>query len=88
LNVEKEGGIDMMMEIRFKMDSSYIENMKKALGKNRTSDIVQEAFDLLSWAVESVSKGYCIGSFDANSMPIERIITPGLTDLRNNNLQF
>lgn len=74
------------MEIRFKVDDSFIEDINQKLrGGNRPatgSAVTQNALALFKWAIDETSKGRKIMSSDQGGGNIVEVVTPMLTDAK------
>ena len=64
------------MELRLKVDNSFVNKLNKKLGKTTATALTQDALTLLNWAVEEISKNRVILSSDENGNDIKRLEMP------------
>lgn len=69
-------------EVRFTVDSEYIDDLKKALGARNATDVAQEALTILKWAVDEKLQGRQIISADPEKGDRYRLVTPRLQNVK------
>lgn len=47
-------------EIRFLLETDYLNKLKERLGEAKTTDVMRAALSLLDWASEEVARGRVI----------------------------
>lgn len=72
---------DEKTEMRFMVDSDYLEALQARLNKTKTTDIARTALTLLQWAAGEVWDGRLILSTEADGNNPRVLVLPGLTDI-------
>jgi hypothetical protein len=65
-------------EVRFLIDSDFLETLKNRLGKSKATDIMRAALTLLDWATEEAEQGRVILSATEQGGDIHRLVMPEL----------
>lgn len=66
------------MELRFKIDESYLNDLLKTLKEDKGTAVAKEAFTLLNWAAKEVKSGRVILSSNADGTDVHRLAMPSL----------
>jgi hypothetical protein len=69
-------------EVRFSVDTEYLNTLKERLGGVKSSDVVRAALALLDWASEEVEHGRVILSTDQEGKNIHRLVMSELNQIR------
>lgn len=67
------------MEVRFNIDTDFMDNLKKDLKVKNSTDVAKEAMSLLKWAVDERKQRRVILSSKSDGSGISRLLTPGLS---------
>ena len=71
-----------MSEIRLNVDDSLIESLKNATGIDKTSQLTNEALNLLKWVALETKQGRVLLTSNAEGGDIHKIVIPSLQNAR------
>ena len=66
------------MELRFKINEKFVEELKAQTGISSTTQLTNEAFTLLKWAVSEAQKGRILVSENENGEDEKVVVMPSL----------
>ena len=70
------------MEIRLKIDSDFMKDLKEKLKESKTSKLTEDAYLLLNWAATEIKEGRVIISTDEEGNDVRRLAMPSLEKLK------
>ncbi len=71
-----------MAEIRINIDDEFFESLKKETGIQKTSQLTNEALNLLKWAASETRAGRVLTTSNADGSGSRKIIIPSLENAR------
>lgn len=67
-----------MAELRFKIDTNYMDELSRELGNRSYSDIVRDALTVMKWAADERKRGRYVLSADPEGNDAHRLVLPAL----------
>ena len=71
-----------MAEIRLNIDDELFESLKKETGIKKTSQLTNEALNLLRWAASEARAGRVLTTSNADGTASKKIVIPSLENVR------
>ncbi len=71
-----------MAEIRLNIDDELFESLKKETGIKKTSQLTNEALNLLRWAASEARAGRVLTTSNADGTGSKKIVIPSLENVR------
>lgn len=71
-----------MAEIRLNIDDEFFESLKKETGIKKTSQLTNEALNLLRWAASEARAGRVLTTSNADGSASKKIVIPSLENVR------
>lgn len=72
------------IEIRFKVDADWLEQLKKKLNLSSAREVTEEALTLLNWAAQETRDQRVILSANKDGSDVHRLVTPALSRAEKN----
>ncbi len=71
-----------MAEIRLTIDDQFFNDVKRAVGIEKTSQLTNEALTLIKWAATEVREGRVITTSNPDGSDARKIVIPSLENLK------
>ncbi len=71
-----------MPEIRLNIDDSLMNSLKTVTGIDKTSQLTNEALNLLKWVASETSQGRVLLTSNADGGDIQKIVIPSLQNIK------
>jgi hypothetical protein len=72
-----------MAEIRLNIDDKFFNDVKRAVGIEKTSQLTNEALTLIKWAANEVREGRIITTSKPDGSDVKKIVIPSLENLKS-----